>query len=56
MEVIEVNGVEVEIDGTAIKPYSDMDQTAVASNGALVAWDDGGNSWIQMWPTVPEDY
>jgi len=47
---------EVWIDINEIKPYSDLEETAMADDGTCVAWDDAINSWVQIWPRKPEDY
>jgi hypothetical protein len=62
MKTIEIMGLgkTVQINMGEIKAYAvDGDiyeETAIADDGSLVAYEDATNAWVQLWPSRPEDY
>lgn len=61
-KTVEIMGLDktVEIDVKEVKSYKfdadNYEETAIASDGSLVAYDCAVNSWVQLWPSRPEDY
>ena len=62
MKKVEVMGLNkiVEINTDTIKPYTidgeAYEETAIASDGSLVAYCPASNFWVQLYPSRPEDY
>ena len=50
----------VTIETDELRPYTAGDdtyeETAIASDGTLVAYDNASNMWVQLWTCRPEDY
>ena len=59
---IEIEGMNktVTIETDELRPYTAGDdayeETAIADDGSCVAYDDASNTWVQLWPSRPEDY
>jgi len=51
----------VTIETDKVVPYTtdsgdEYEETAISSDGSLVAYDDACNMWVQLWPSCPDDY
>ena len=60
-KVVYVEGIgEMTFESENIRPHSigddEYNETAITECGALIAYDDASNMWVQLYPSRPSDY